>query len=173
MHLPEGEPPAIPMLVFGTLSGAIGVVASLTEEKFKYLQKLEDCIRRTTPTIGNLRQKEYVMIYRLWFGFDNERAVNWTELLIIHLTYFLSLLFCTFIIIVCTYSLYILLFVFTKSWRRCEMDRRTFEYRNFIDGDLIESFIDCTRKQQNAIATEMGASLEELGKFVDELTRIH
>lgn len=53
------------------------------------------------------------------------------------------------------------------------------EARNFIDGDLIESFVDLRREQQQEVVDgakggkPLGISVEELGKLVEELMRIH
>ncbi|GMI95411.1 damaged DNA binding protein 1A [Hibiscus trionum] len=44
---------------------------------------------------------------------------------------------------------------------------------NFLDGDLIELFLDLSRGEMEEISKEVNVSVEELSKRVEELTRLH
>lgn len=59
------------------------------------------------------------------------------------------------------------------AWRSFSNERRTAEARNFIDGDLIESFLDLKPEQMAEVAARVDTPLEELVKRVEELTRLH
>ncbi|KAK8960477.1 DNA damage-binding protein 1a [Platanthera guangdongensis] len=59
------------------------------------------------------------------------------------------------------------------QWRSFNNEKKTVEARNFLDGDLIESFLDLSRPRMDEISKSMGVSVEELCKRVEELTRLH
>lgn len=44
---------------------------------------------------------------------------------------------------------------------------------NFIDGDLVETFLDLSRSKQEEVAAAVGIDVEDLCKRIEELTRIH
>ena len=44
---------------------------------------------------------------------------------------------------------------------------------NFLDGDLIESFLDLKKEKMDEVAELMQMPVEELCKQVEELTRLH
>lgn len=57
MKLPDSDAAKIPTVLFGTINGSIGVLASLPQEQFKFLERLQ--VRHSTtqprfepPTIG-------------------------------------------------------------------------------------------------------------------------
>ncbi|KAJ2957322.1 hypothetical protein NQZ79_g6952 [Umbelopsis isabellina] len=60
-----------------------------------------------------------------------------------------------------------------------EGDRRIAPHRGFIDGDLVESFLDLNRSQmQQVVDGDMGGqrlncSLEELFRIIEEVSRLH
>lgn len=41
MKLPDSDAAKIPTILFGTINGAIGVLASLPQEQFKFLERLQ------------------------------------------------------------------------------------------------------------------------------------
>ncbi|CAG8590178.1 17871_t:CDS:10, partial [Racocetra fulgida] len=93
MNVSETEPVGISSeLLYCTSSGAIGVIASIPEQKFKFLKKLEESIDKVIGSIGDLR---------------------------------------------------------------------------FIDGDLIESFLDRSRSEMVQIAEECEMKVDELLKIVE------
>ncbi|POG81286.1 uncharacterized protein OCT59_022028 [Rhizophagus irregularis] len=116
MNNPDIEPIASRTLLFCTVSGAIGVIATISEERFNFLQKLEHCIDKTIGPIGGLTHSD---------------------------------------------------------WRVFQNEYRSREVRDFIDGDLIESFLDLPRKDMAEIAGTLGKKVDDLLKIVEEYTRIH
>lgn len=57
----EGDAPAIPKLLFATVSGAIGVVATLTADKYELLHKLETNLSKVIRGVGGLDHSKYVL----------------------------------------------------------------------------------------------------------------
>jgi DNA damage-binding protein 1 len=134
----DSSPVAQPRLIFAAVSGMIGVVASISEDKFLLLQRLEQSLAKyllkapQKRTIGNLTQSE-------WRSFTNDRRVSYGNA------------------------------------------------KNFIDGDLIEQFLDLQEDamwqvvdavnsketSNHAISAEAKVSVQEITKLVEDLTRIH
>ncbi|GJP48061.1 hypothetical protein CLOM_g7334 [Closterium sp. NIES-68] len=116
MRLPDSETTNIPTVLFGTVSGAIGVVASLPQDLFSFLHRLQVCLTKVIKGVGGLSHAE-------WRSFHNER--------------------------------------------------KTVDAKSFIDGDLVEAFLDLKRGRMEEVAGQMNVSVEELCKKVEELTRLH
>ncbi|CAA7046991.1 unnamed protein product [Microthlaspi erraticum] len=116
MRLPDSEIGQIPTVIFGTVNGVIGVIASLPQEQYSFLEKLQSSLRKVIKGVGGLSHEQ-------WRSFNNEK--------------------------------------------------RTAEARNFLDGDLIESFLDLSRNKMEDISKSMNVQVEELCKRVEELTRLH
>ncbi|XP_078433681.1 DNA damage-binding protein 1a-like [Wolffia australiana] len=116
MRLPDSEAAQIQTVIFGSINGVIGVVASLPQEQYAFLEKLQGCLAKVIKGVGGLSHEQ-------WRSFNNEK--------------------------------------------------RTAEARNFLDGDLIESFLDLSRARMLDVSTAMGVSVEDLCKRVEELTRLH
>uniref|UniRef100_A0A2P2KL79 Uncharacterized protein MANES_06G061000 n=3 Tax=Rhizophora mucronata TaxID=61149 RepID=A0A2P2KL79_RHIMU len=116
MRLPDSEVGQIPTVIFGTVNGVIGVIASLPHEQYIFLEKLQWHLRKVIKGVGGLSHEQ-------WRSFNNEK--------------------------------------------------KTAEAKNFLDGDLIESFLDLSRGRMDEISKSMGVSVEELCKRVEELTRLH
>lgn len=118
---PESKPEA-PTLIFATASGAIGLVADLTAERFKLLDQMQYNMTRIVKSIGDLSH------------------IDWRSVTI--------------------------------------MDRKD-EAVNFIDGDLIESFLDLTPQQMQEVVDgihggrKLDRSVEDLCKVVEELMSAH
>jgi DNA damage-binding protein 1 len=60
-----------------------------------------------------------------------------------------------------------------EQWRSFCNERKTVDAHNFLDGDLIESFLDLSRSHMEDIAISLDVPVEELCKRVEELTRLH
>ncbi|PQP97621.1 hypothetical protein Pyn_18225 [Prunus yedoensis var. nudiflora] len=60
-----------------------------------------------------------------------------------------------------------------EQWRSFNNEKKTVDAKNFLDGDLIESFLDLSRSKMDEISKQMRVSVEELCKRVEELTRLH
>ena len=124
MKLPDSELTQIPTLLFGTINGVIGVIASLPKDLYEFLSKLQDAMRHTVKGVG---------------GFDHAK------------------------------------------WRAFQTPGKQFQSslsgksRNFIDGDLIEQFLDLKRESMEAVVGHMGGgvTLEEVTRNVEELSRLH
>jgi DNA damage-binding protein 1 len=120
MRLPDSDGDnashIIPTVIFGTVNGVIGVIASLPQEHFLFLHKLQQNLVKVIKGVGGLSHEQ-------WRSFSNER--------------------------------------------------KTVDAKNFLDGDLIESFLDLNRNRMEEISKAMGVSVEELCKRVEELTRLH
>jgi DNA damage-binding protein 1 len=116
MRLPDSDVGQIPTVIFGTINGVIGVIASLPHEQYVFLEKLQSNLRKVIKGVGGLSHEQ-------WRSFNNEK--------------------------------------------------KTVEARNFLDGDLIESFLDLKRSKMDEISKAMEVSVEELAKRVEELTRLH
>jgi DNA damage-binding protein 1 len=69
MNNPDIEPIASRTLLFCTVSGAIGVIATISEERFNFLQKLEHCIDKTIGPIGGLTHSEYPLLSKKFLNF--------------------------------------------------------------------------------------------------------
>ncbi|GAV76408.1 CPSF_A domain-containing protein/MMS1_N domain-containing protein [Cephalotus follicularis] len=116
MRLPDSDLGQIPTVIFGTVNGVIGIIASLPNEQYIFLEKLQSNLRKVIKGVGGLSHEQ-------WRSFNNEK--------------------------------------------------KTVEARNFLDGDLIESFLDLSRSRMDEISKAMEVSVEELCKRVEELTRLH
>ena len=51
--------------------------------------------------------------------------------------------------------------------------RKNEEASGFIDGDLIESYLDLKKERMDEVAQLMGMDADELSKQVEELARLH
>ncbi|GAB2241606.1 hypothetical protein Droror1_Dr00018381 [Drosera rotundifolia] len=60
-----------------------------------------------------------------------------------------------------------------ENWRSFYNEKKTVDARNFLDGDLIESFLDLSRARMEEVSRQMAVPVEELSKRVEELTRLH
>lgn len=116
MRLPDSEGGQIPTVIFGTVNGVIGVVASLPHDQYVFLEKLQGCLVKVIKGVGGLSHEQ-------WRSFNNEK--------------------------------------------------KTSDARNFLDGDLIESFLDLSRARMDEISQAMAVPTEELCKRVEEMTRLH
>ncbi|GLT97110.1 hypothetical protein SLE2022_146930 [Rubroshorea leprosula] len=116
MRLPDSDVGQIPTVIFGTVNGVIGVIASLPHDQYLFLEKLQSNLRKVIKGVGGLSHEQ-------WRSFNNEK--------------------------------------------------KTVDAKNFLDGDLIESFLDLSRGKMEEISRAMDVSVEELCKRVEELTRLH
>ncbi|XAR59373.1 hypothetical protein NMG60_11015195 [Bertholletia excelsa] len=60
-----------------------------------------------------------------------------------------------------------------ELWKSVFREKKTADATNFLDGDLIESFLDLGPGGMGEIAKAMAVPVEELMKRVEELTRLH
>jgi len=114
MRLPEinSEESAIPTLIFGSVNGVIGVIASLTQENYSFFAKVQENLTKVIKGVGGFSHSE-------WRSFSNER--------------------------------------------------KTVESRNFLDGDLIESFLDLKADKMSEVVKGLDVTVEELCKRIETL----
>jgi DNA damage-binding protein 1 len=60
-----------------------------------------------------------------------------------------------------------------KDWRSFSNETKYTVAKRFLDGDLIESFLDLRRNRMEEISAAMGVTVEELCVRVEELTSLH
>jgi DNA damage-binding protein 1 len=58
-----------------------------------------------------------------------------------------------------------------EKWRSFHNEHRTAECKNFIDGDLVESFLDLRREKAEEVAKIAGRSVDELVDAVEAVAR--
>lgn len=116
MRLQDSEVGQIPTVIFGTVNGVIGVIASLPHDLYLFMDKLQSNLRKVIKGVGGLSHEQ-------WRSFYNEK--------------------------------------------------KTADAKNFLDGDLIESFLDLSRAKMVEVSKSMSVPVEELMKRVEELTRLH
>jgi len=118
MRSGDAETPAIPTLIFGTVNGCIGVVASLPKEEYELMLKVQTALNQVIKGVGGLRHED-------WRSFQSERVTAGRP------------------------------------------------SKGFLDGDLIESFLDLKPAKMEQVANAVGVTVEELSKRVEELQRLH
>ncbi|KAJ3310810.1 DNA damage-binding protein 1 [Gonapodya sp. JEL0774] len=120
MNLPDTEPAAKPLLLFGTVNGTIGIVASLTPERYALLQKIETNINCVLKPVGS---------------FDH------------------------------------------ATWRSFCNDQRLADSSGFIDGDVVERFLDLTADQKEQViegrngGSPVDVGVADLTKMIEDLAR--
>jgi len=112
MRMPESESAAITTLLYASVNGTIGIIASIPEEQYQFFSKLQGQLTKVIKGVGGLSHGD---------------------------------------------------------WRAFSTDRKTVESRNFIDGDLIETFLDLKPEKMQEIAKGLETSVEELVKRIENL----
>uniref|UniRef100_H2V0E9 DNA damage-binding protein 1 n=1 Tax=Takifugu rubripes TaxID=31033 RepID=H2V0E9_TAKRU len=125
-NLGETSTPTQGSVLFGTVTGMIGLVTSLSEGWHSLLLDLQNRLNKVIKSVGKIEH---------------------------------------------------------STWRSFHTERKTEQAKGFIDGDLIESFLDLGRaKMQEVVSTlqiddgsgmKREATVDEVIKIVEELTRIH
>jgi len=126
-HLGETCVPTFGSLLFGTVSGAIGLITQLPPQFYEFLQDLQERLTKAIKSVGKIDHAQ-------WRSFYNERKQD--------------------------------------------------PFDGFIDGDLIESFLDLSRDDMREVVKGLqmdlqgtgmksDATVEDIVKVVEDLTRIH
>ena len=125
-HLGETSTPTSGSILFGTVSGAVGVVTQITHDLYELLCELEERLTTVIKSVGKIA-------HSFWRSFTNDAKVEPAE--------------------------------------------------GFIDGDLIESFLDLSRKDMMEVVQgiqindgsgmKREATVDDIIKIVEDLTRIH
>lgn len=122
MHVSESGVPQRSQVLYGTVNGVLGVVASLPADEYAFFSKLQEQLRGTAGKPGVIK------------GVGG----------LLHL-----------------------------EWRSFHNGRKTVEAHNFIDGDLIEVFLELPADKMELVATSMEVSVEELSRRVRDLEQMH
>lgn len=56
-----------------------------------------------------------------------------------------------------------------RRWRAFSNDRKTVEATNFVDGDLVELYLDLPRARQDEVARALELSTEEVSRRIEQL----
>ncbi|XP_049788661.1 DNA damage-binding protein 1 [Schistocerca nitens] len=125
-HVGETTTPTQGCVLFGTVSGAIGLVTQIPNDFYEFLHELEDKLTHVIKSVGKIDH-----------GF----------------------------------------------WRSFNTDTKTEPCEGFIDGDLVESFLDLSHENMKEVAAglqidtgsgmKQEATVDDLVKIVEDLTRIH
>lgn len=124
-NIGERTTPTSGCVLFGTVSGAIGLVTQIPADYYEFLRKLQENLTDTIKSVGKID-------HAYWRSFHTEMKTE-----------------------------------------RCE---------GFIDGDLVESFLDLNREKMHEAAlglqidvdgTKKEATVDDIIKIVEDLTRIH
>ena len=59
------------------------------------------------------------------------------------------------------------------EWRHFNNQRQKKPPRGFVDGDLIEQYLDLDHQTMQQVATMMGDTVEDLSKTVEDMARLH
>ncbi len=54
MKMTDSDKPQVPTVIFGTVSGAIGVIASISKEDFDFFRKLEQRLAMDMKGVGGI-----------------------------------------------------------------------------------------------------------------------
>lgn len=114
----DSDGPVIPTLLFGTVNGVIGVIATLPKEDYELMLKVQTALNQVIRGVGGLRHED-------WRSFVNERVPHGRE------------------------------------------------SKGFLDGDLIESFLELRRDKMEEVARAVGLPVEEIARRVEDLQRLH
>ncbi|KAG6756254.1 hypothetical protein POTOM_039679 [Populus tomentosa] len=60
-----------------------------------------------------------------------------------------------------------------EQWRSFNNEKKTVDAKNFLDGDLIETFLDLSHSRMEDIGKTMNTTVEELYKRVEELAKLY
>jgi len=112
MKLAETEAANISTIIYGSVNGSIGIVASIPQDQFNFFLKVQDNLVKVIKGVGGFKHDE-------WRNFSNER--------------------------------------------------KTVSAKSFIDGDLIESFLDLKPKAMQEVVHGLDVSVEELCKRIESL----
>lgn len=118
MQMPENESPALKTLIFGTVDGMVGVIATLKADAFKFFSEVQTAVTSVLPSVGGLRHSD---------------------------------------------------------WREVCMDnpQRTAVAKNFLDGDVIERFLDLPERDMAKVSTMVNVGVEEIVRRVEDMQRLH
>ena len=102
--------------LFGTISGSLGVVATLPKREFLLLNKVQEAMQKVVTGVGNFSHSDFRSFHNV---------------------------------------------------------QRSIKMQNFIDGDLVEIFLDLSKEDQDVVSKLSGvANSEDLVKKIEEISRL-
>eukprot|EP01095_Lingulamoeba_sp_RSL-Kostka_P008847 TRINITY_DN3000_c0_g1_i1.p1 TRINITY_DN3000_c0_g1~~TRINITY_DN3000_c0_g1_i1.p1 ORF type:complete len:376 (+),score=118.17 TRINITY_DN3000_c0_g1_i1:2-1129(+) len=113
MKLPENENKHVNTLLYGTVNGSIGIIASISEKQFKFFHELQNKINKVIQGVGGFRH---------------------------------------------------------SNWREFRNNRDQRASKNFIDGDLIETFLELKNDKMEEIAKSLNTTVSDLCKVIEDLS---
>jgi DNA damage-binding protein 1 len=117
----------LPTMLFGTVSGVIGVVATLPADLYQFLAKVQNNLTKVIKGVGGFSHEQYPTSCLSHGNFSR--------------------------------------------WRSFATERKTSEAKNFIDGDLIESFLELKPDKMREVVKGLDISVEELVKKIESLAQ--
>ncbi|CAB1455273.1 unnamed protein product [Pleuronectes platessa] len=195
-NLGESSTPTQGSVLFGTVNGMIGLVTSLSEGWYSLLLDLQNRLNKVIKSVGKIEHSLYPCHAHVDTRHLSQAtgSDHWGQLVPSKpdrkepVLYFISLFSSISRVVLCTrlFSLHLLFITLNISRlrpRSFHTERKTEQATGFIDGDLIESFLDLGRaKMQEVVSTlqiddgsgmKREATVDEVIKIVEELTRIH
>ena len=100
--------------LFGTVNGALGVIATLPQETFEFAVRIQNAMNEIVKGVG---------------GFSHEQ------------------------------------------WRSFHNEHQTRPAKHFVDGDVVERFLDLKKEKMKLVADAVGVSIDELTRRVEALQR--
>jgi len=116
MQMREAGAEPLPTMLYGSVNGVVGVVASLPQELYVRLAKVQTALSRVVKGVGGLSH---------------------------------------------------------ASWRSFVNDRKTADAHGFIDGDLIEAFLDLPPRKKEEVVAGLDMTAEQLSRVIEQLARLH
>ncbi|KAJ8252016.1 hypothetical protein COCON_G00213280 [Conger conger] len=153
-NLGESSTPTQGSVLFGTVNGMIGLVTSLSEGWYSLLMDLQNRLNKVIKSVGKIEHSLYPSLCRSAVC----RLRRTARRAVASLTP-------------------------RATWRSFHTERKSEQATGFIDGDLIESFLDLGRAKMQEVVSSLQiddgsgmkreATVDEVIKIVEELTRIH
>ncbi|KAK5580443.1 hypothetical protein RB653_000460 [Dictyostelium firmibasis] len=112
VRLPDSDQPIIPTILYASVNGSIGVIASISEDDFIFFSKLQKGLNQVVRGVG---------------GFSHD------------------------------------------TWRAFSNDHHTVDSKNFIDGDLIETFLDLKYESQLKAVADLGITPDDAFRRIESL----
>ncbi|KAF8072489.1 DDB1A [Scenedesmus sp. PABB004] len=157
MRLPDSELGGVPTLLYGGVAGSVGLLASLPKELYTMLAALQDGLKKARPPRHG-RAPRAACLSALPARARHARAASRRAAAAAQVVRGVGGLD-------------------WESWRRFKDERRSEPATHFIDGDLVEAFLDLppARAAEVVAAVWPGGevSVDDVSRRVEELQRLH
>ncbi|KAK9280322.1 hypothetical protein L1049_014010 [Liquidambar formosana] len=136
----------IPTVVFGTVNGVIGVIASLLEEHYNFSEKLQSQMREVIKDVGALTHEQWRSIQNEKKSRSSSEPIKPGEVRFDENPGSVNV-----------------------RQRPINAGNKFESAKNFLDGDLIESFLHLSNPQKRRMSQEMDIIVEELCKIMSSM----